>query len=100
MVTLSDLPVGDYELKNLVTEITTRVKITEGKIDFGFALGKIRDLEIRDDNPLHVKTIDHNKDKIRVQLGGVYADARIHVLATRYLPQFDVFGAFSTVGDL
>ncbi len=99
-VTLSGLPSGDYELSNRQTGQTVRVQITEGRIDYGFALGEARDLEIRAPNPLHVESIEPGNDQLRVHLGGDWSGARVHVLATRYLPEFDLFDQFATVGDL
>ncbi len=100
LVTLTDLPAGDFELQNRASGAITQVRITAGPEGFGFALGSSRDLEIRDPRPLHVRSIRQADGKIRVQLGGQSANARVHVLATRYLPAFDVFGEFARVGDL
>lgn len=100
LVTLQGLPPGNYDLMDHTRQRTTRVLITEGREDYGFALGSTRDLEIRDPDPLHVVSIDRTDDTIRVRLGGTSEATRVHVLATRYLPRFSLFDEFARVSDI
>jgi hypothetical protein len=90
-IVLSNLAAGDYSLylKEPARNIT--VSITRGKRSAGWAVGRERMLEIDRSAPLHVTRVGTSGGELTVQLVNAGKDARVHVVATRYLPAFDPF---------
>lgn len=100
LVSISPLAPGDYELLNQRDGQRQRIRVTEGDQKGTYVLGKWRTLELRNAKPLHVKNILVDGDKVRIQLGGNGLLSRVHVLATRYQPRFNVFGEMARVSDI
>ena len=88
---LRALPAGDYSLllKNEEREIAVRV--TQGDERDGFVFSARRALERPHLAPLQVAEVKAGADAIEIQLANATSFARVHVLATRYLPAYDAF---------
>ena len=91
LLTLSGLPRGDYRLfiKNIKT---IDLKVVKG-INIGpFAVNRNRQVELKPDPPIQITAIDRNKGKTRLRVSGSDKFTRVHVVATRYVPRFNLFG--------
>lgn len=88
---LRELDAGDYSLRYGSTPKTLTIRVTQGKPAAGFLLGSARYLERTAYSGLQILGISREGDSVNIALGGAGADARVHVLASRYLPDFDAF---------
>ncbi len=95
---LKGLPVGDYSLflKPLNREIAVRV--TQGESRDGFVLSSHRALEQPRLDPLQIVRIQPGKDTVEIRLANATPFTRVHVLATRYLPAYDLFARLGFTG--
>ncbi len=99
-VELRDLPAGDYSLMLKESGHLIKVRVTQGERKFGWAVGKDRLLEMQRGAPLHITDVSVNKDEVRIQLVNGGKEARVHVVATRYLAPFDPFEDLNGPGTL
>ena len=97
---IAGLAAGDYQLLNLRDASRKQIRVTDGPQVGPWLMGKHRTLEVRNPDPLFVKDLQVAADKVRVELGGDTRFSRVHVIATRYQPRFDVFAELSRAGDL
>ena len=90
ILTISGLKKGDYQLvlKNVQN---INLKITKGKKLNGLVINNNRQLELKRQKPIQIKAIDRNKNKTLIQLTNADKFARVHVVATRYVPRFELF---------
>lgn len=91
-ITIENLPPGDYSLRLREEEdheITIRV--TDGKPLTGWLLGANRELEVREPAPLHIANVKVGGDAIEVILANVNKFTRVHVVASRFLPEHERF---------
>lgn len=90
LLKLSGLSRGDYRLiiKNVCM---IHLKIAQGKKVLGFAVSGNRQLELKSQKPIQVSSIDRNKESTVIQLTNADRFTRVHVVATRYVPRFDMF---------
>ena len=95
---LRALPAGDYSLflKDEGREIAVRV--TQGDERDGFVFSARRALERPRLAPLQVAAVTAGADAVEIQLANATPFARVHVLATRYLPAYDAFGRLGFSG--
>jgi hypothetical protein len=90
-VEIRDLPAGDYQLRLHETETSILVRITAGQRNGPWLLGKDRLLEATATQPLNLSKIETVGDELLVRLANYSPDTRVHVIATRFVPTFDVF---------
>ncbi|MBL8898444.1 MAG: hypothetical protein JNM84_12480, partial [Planctomycetes bacterium] len=88
---LRDLVEGDYALWLGEVERRIEVRVVRGPRDGGYVHGGERRLELSDELPLQILVIESNADSVRVRLSGAGREARVHVVATRYLPPENFF---------
>ncbi len=86
-----DLKPGDYTLQYHDQPLIT-IKVTNGSIIGGWALGKHRQLELKGNTPLHITSIENDKDFITVKLAHSSPFARVHFAASRFAPGSGLFG--------
>lgn len=100
LLVINGLPAGDYDLllKSTMTQITLRV--SDGEQLGHFVVGKQRQLETKLLESLQIESITADEEKIRIQLRNVSKFARVHIFATRYVPEYDAFGHLSRVRDV
>ena len=96
-VVLSKLPAGDYDLqlKSSVTPI--HIRVTDGPLVGRYLLGQSRQLETEQLAALQIESIKPAADGVTIKLRNVNKFSRVHVFATRYLPEYSVFENLSQV---
>ncbi|MCA9145386.1 MAG: hypothetical protein KDB05_21465 [Planctomycetales bacterium] len=99
MIQLKGLPRGDYDLLLKDRGHRIRVRVADGKLNEGYALGSSRHLEVRDADPLQIAEVETTDKQLRVQLNNSNKFARVHIFATRYRPAFSVFAKLAGVVD-
>lgn len=97
LVTIGKLPAGDYELVLKATGAAITIRVTDGKPVGRYLVGEVRQLETKPLKPLQIESITPHDEQIRVQLRNASKFARVHVFATRYVPEYDAFGLLSRV---
>ena len=88
---LRDLDPGDYELRLHDAGHRVTVRVTAGLRDGRFLIGRDRALSATPSRPLHVLGVTSDDARARVQLANASATTRVHAVATRYVPPFDLF---------
>lgn len=99
LVGIEGLEAGDYQLVFKATGQTFQIRVTDGEIVNSTIMGSTRRLETRASIPLHIQSISNNQEEVKIKLGGTNSSTRVHVFASRYLPQFDAFDQFQQVRD-
>ena len=89
-VKVGPLPAGDYRLFMKETGVAVNIRLAEGERLGQFVLARHRHLEIRNPAPLQIESVDVGAEKVRIKLANAGALARVHVAATRYLPEFSM----------
>ncbi len=102
LITIEPLSAGDYELRYRNIGRTQRIQVTKASAasDSNWLMGDYRTLEVRQQNPLHIKEIETGEETVRIKLGGDGSFCRVHVFASRYQPYFDAYQQLATVGDV
>ncbi|MCF6284373.1 MAG: hypothetical protein L3K26_04210, partial [Candidatus Hydrogenedentes bacterium] len=83
---ISGLPAGDYmlHLKDSGRRITVRV--TDGEDKGGYVASERRVLTTRTPTALQIQSVDGDSGGVKIQVGGANSFTRVHVVATRFLP--------------
>ena len=89
-LTIDGLKAGDYEL-NLYPERRMLIRVSDGEVTSGFVLGRNRQLEQRGKNPLQIESVGSDEKQLTIKLGNASKFARVHLFATRYVPEYDAF---------
>ncbi|MCA8963425.1 MAG: hypothetical protein KDC48_00985 [Planctomycetes bacterium] len=89
-VVLRDLPVGTYSLTLHETGEAVTVRVVDGDLDGRWIVGKERILEASDPAPLQIAAARRDDDVV-VHVSNPSAATRVHVVATRYWPAYDMF---------
>ena len=91
-VALEELSAGDYRvlLRNSGRTIDVRVTDAE-KSDFGYAMSDDRHLELENGAPLRIASLTRNGDAVEVRVANAGEFARVHLIATRFVPEYDPF---------
>ena len=91
MVEIKDLPAGEYSLllKESGQEIV--VRLAKGEIQNGYLLGKSQYLQVVNASPLQIIEVKVDDDALRISLANSSPFARVHVVATRYLPEYSLY---------
>ncbi|MCB9883931.1 MAG: hypothetical protein H6838_00485 [Planctomycetes bacterium] len=88
---LRDLPAGDYWLALHDTDDSVTVRITEGKRDGDWLVGRERTLQASSVTPLTLTSSEIAGEELQLRLANATAATRVHVIATRAMPAFDLF---------
>jgi hypothetical protein len=88
-IILRDLPAGDYRL-NLPPGHVLQIRITAGQAVQNWLLSANRELEVRDPTPLNIASIHRENGALVIRLANAGKFARVHVVATRFLPETTV----------
>ena len=97
LVELKKLPAGDFDLLLKSTGTRIRIRVTDGPKLNGFVLGSHRQLETPRLAPLQIESIISGENGVTVTLKNATKFTRVHVLATRYVPEYDVYSNLSRV---
>ena len=97
MLVIDKLPAGDFDLVLKSTGTRLRLRVTEGDKVGRFIAGKRRQLETPALAPLQVAGINVGDEKVTIKLTNSTKFARVHVFATRYLPEYSAYAHLSRV---
>ena len=97
LLVLEKLPAGDYDLflKSLGDRI--RIRIADGNKTGNFVIGGVRQLETPKLPPVQVESIATADGKLTIKLQNASKLTRVHVFATRFIPEYDVYQHLSPV---
>ncbi len=91
LVSIQDLPAGDYELRYHKLNHTVIIRVTKGTKVGEYWVGKHRALQRGENQPLQIAGMEIDKKQLSIQLVNANAWTRVHVFATRYVPRFHPF---------
>jgi hypothetical protein len=91
------LPAGDYDLYLKSTGARVRIRIAPGAALGRFVVGPMRQLETPALAALQIESIAAAEDTLRIQLRNASKFTRVHVVATRYVAEYDAFALLSRV---
>ena len=94
---LKDLPAGDYSLLLKESRLNIDVRVAAGEVRDGWVLSSTRLLQLKNHNPLQIVSIAPGDEKIAIQLANAGKSARVHVYATRFVPEFSPFNELGSV---
>ncbi len=97
-IELGNLPAGDYSLYLKPLDRAIAVRLTEGEDRDGFTLSARRALERPRLAPLQVRDVTTVGDAVEIRLANATPFTRVHVLASRYLPAYDLFARLGYTG--
>jgi hypothetical protein len=89
LVEIAGLPAGSFELRFADEAVTVRLELTAGAPQGEHLVGSTRLLPRTRLDLLHVAGVAPQGDELHVRLRNAGPEARVHVLATRWLPAFD-----------
>ncbi|MFH0939839.1 MAG: hypothetical protein V1899_11270, partial [Planctomycetota bacterium] len=95
---LKALPAGDYDLVLKETNDHIAVRLTDGELRDGFVLAENRLLEVINPDPLQIVAAEVAADVIKVRLKNATPNARLHVVATRFMPAYSIFKQLGKIG--
>jgi hypothetical protein len=98
LLTVRDLPVGDYDLWIKPARHRVTLRVTAGAKVRGYVLSSTRHLETPKLKPLAIASVATANDEMVIQLRNANPYTRVHVAATRYLPQYPLYAALSHSG--
>ena len=87
------LPAGDYRLLLKAKGEEIKIMVGDGEISLGHLFNEARMLELPKRQPSHLKEIRAAGKKLEIEVAGMDALTRVHVLGTRFVPGFDPFAA-------
>lgn len=91
-VRLQGLAPGDYEMVLKGENTTLQLKVTKALAEHGgYALSEDRHLRLPDKPPLAFAGSEAKDGKLVVTLAHADARTRVHLLATRFVPEFDPY---------
>ena len=97
-IELRNLPAGDYSLHLKPEDREIAVRITQGEDIDGFTFSPRRALARPRLAPLQVRSVQMGPDTVDIHLAHATPFTRVHVLASRYLPAYDVFAKLGFTG--
>jgi hypothetical protein len=97
---LQNLEPGDYSLKFGSPARSATIRVTQGKEAGAYLIGDGRMLERNDYHSLQVRNVAKAADSLVITLGGNGPDARVHVLVSHFVPDFDAFAALGNLPEL
>ncbi len=92
------IPAGNYDLFLKDSNRKINLRMTGGKAEEGFVISENRALEMKNENPLQISSVETDKTSVRIQLSNASAFSRVHVLATCFMPSFDMFSNLAYTG--
>ena len=95
MISLDDVPAGDYSFRYKDTGENVSIRIAPGTVRDGWVLSGSRFLQQRDPNPLQIVSLASDADNVTIKLVNVTKLTRVHVVATRYLSEFPLYASLA-----
>jgi len=96
-IQVKGLAPGDYDL--LLKETNTRItlRVTAGQERDGYVLSENRLLETRNKRPLQIAAVELNRDDVEIRLANSSKFARVHIMATRFMPEYPAYDYLGAV---
>ncbi|MEZ6118737.1 MAG: hypothetical protein R3C28_19525 [Pirellulaceae bacterium] len=99
VITIQGLDAGDYQYIDRQSGQSVRIRITAGKDVASYLVSDTRHLERRSNQLLHIRQIKEVGDEVVIQLDHADKHSRVHITATRYLPQFQMLHLLGQIRD-
>ncbi len=93
LLTMDDLPAGDYSLRYKETGENVSIRIAPGIVRDGWVLAGSRFLQQRDPAPLQIVNVAADANNLTIKLTNTTKLTRVHVVATRYVPEFPLYAS-------
>ena len=93
-ITLSGLSAGDYLLHLKDSDQRISVRITAGDDTGAYVASDTRVLKGQAPTPLQIQSVDADRDAVKIHVGGANSFTRVHVIATRFLTDRNVYAQF------
>jgi hypothetical protein len=90
-VELSGLPAGDYSLRLHESGANILVRLTKGQKMGQHQIGNARVLEQRQLAPLHLTSVQKDKDRLRIKVANATKFSRVHIFANNFVPAVSHF---------
>ncbi len=97
LMRIEKLPPGNYSLLLKRIGQMIHLHVTEGAELAGYVMGDYRKLELNNRRPLQLKPIEVGDKTLRVALQNASPLARVHVLATRFWPDYSAYGQLAKI---
>lgn len=97
-IEIQGLEAGDYDLWIKTTGERIRIRISDGTVFDGFVLGQARFLQLPALKPVTISQVSTDAEgNLLIQLKNASKVARLHVMGTRYLPEYSAYAQLSRV---
>ena len=87
------LAAGDYKLLLKQSGQAITLRIAQGTKSIQHVFNSARTLEVRDRAPAHLTKLAVAGEALLIEVANADEATRVHVIATRFLPDFDIFGS-------
>ena len=94
---VKDLPSGDYDLQLKGPYRQVSLRVADGNRVNGSLVSKVRFLEVKNPKPLQISKVEVREQDVRVHLENATKFARVHVSATRMVPDYRAYDTFARV---
>jgi hypothetical protein len=82
---------GDYRLHLKASEQQMTIRVAAGKQSEGYVFSQARTLELDERAPAHLVDLKADQNTITINVANVDDLTRVHVVATHFLPEFDIY---------
>ncbi len=96
-IELRGLAAGDYSLFLKDRRHRIAIRLTDGEERDGRVLSGYRQLEVRNPSPVQIASVGVRGDALEITLANSSRFVRVHVAATRYVPEYDFHGDVDSV---
>ena len=88
-----NLEPGDYRLLLKKSNQSITLRIARGTVANGHVFNSARTLELVDRAPSHLTELVVDGKSLEINVANADKATRVHIIATRFLPDFDLFGS-------
>lgn len=97
---LKGLPRGDYDLLLKSSGNRVHIRLTEGDVRDGYVLGPHRHLQKTGFGPMQLVDVTTDDKALKLKFAHAGKYARVHVIATRYRPQWPAYAVLSAISPV
>jgi hypothetical protein len=90
-LTAAKLPAGDYRLYLKESHDTLSIRVAAGETSAGYVFNTARTLELDTRPPAYLVSATADKKTLEISVANADALTRVHLIATRFLPDYDIF---------
>ena len=84
---------GDYRLILKLSNQSIKVLVGSGMVSEGYLFNSARMLELPARQASHLESVKANEKNLEIEVSGLDRFTRVHVIATRFIPENDLFAA-------